>query len=717
MRLLTGLALALAVGTLPATAAEPARGTVRPPAGDATLGPEIRWTGAHYPVATSPASTLGPSCGADPCDIFHLQVAVAPSYWKTHGGSLRVRIDGYDANQDFDLYVYREDAGGNRIAFENASTGGQGVFEGVSIPSASGRYQIVVVPWAVADSGYTGHARLEVPLRRSVSMSAVPDPARRGPHPVRRLDYESATALVTYRYSAYPEELRGSIHLPLGGDAPFGLIVLLHGRHDTCRVAAFEQLVSPCPETPVTGRVDSYRGYDYLASSLASNGYVVVSANANGTNAYDQYTTRDYGAEGRARVLAATLDALFAWNRAPGPLPIGAQLVGQIDMSRIGLMGHSRGGEGVTRFIEYNRERTDGRRYHLRAVLALAATDFADHNPAGVAFATLLPTCDGDVFDLQGAHAFERGRSDVFPRVQWIVRGANHNFFNTVWTFDDAGGGTSPSCNPGETGSLRLEPEDQRRVGLTLMSAFFRRYVGDERAFEPIVTGASPLPDSACPRGWGPCPDLVRTSYVAPAGARRSLLALDDGVDPLHRTADDAAISGDDFLTYTLCDPTPGSETGACPDAANRSWTPQLFIAWDRPSSLVVALHDASSAAGDYATLNLRVAVADALDFDVVLADADGRTASAQASRFGTALRPLTEWGGFFLGSPAEEPPEPHIVLSQIRIPLARFSGVDLSSLRTIELRFGERTPKGTIYLADLVFQEPAAPEQSVATR
>ena len=83
-------------------------------------------------------------------------------------------------------------------------------------------------------------------------------------------------------------------------------------------------------------------------------------------------------------------------------------------------MGHSRGGEGVTAFIDYNRTRPEtldplsgnpdaGPRYPgLRAVFALAPIDAADQAPTGVHFATLLPYCDGDVSTLAGNEAYER---------------------------------------------------------------------------------------------------------------------------------------------------------------------------------------------------------------------------------------------------------------------------------------------------------------------
>ena len=188
----------------------------------------------------------------------------------------------------------------------------------------------------------------------------------------------------------------------------------------------------------------------------------------------------------------------------------------RVDLARIGLMGHSRGGEGVDRFVDYNRTRTDGRRYPgLRAVFALAPTDFADEAPAGVHWATLLPLCDGDVYDLQGARAYDRGRftdpATAFSRAQFTVTGTNHNWFNTVWTYDDYAGNDT-ACDTGNAANVRLTDAGQRVAGLAVMASFFRRWVGNETAFDALVKGAEPWPVAAS----------IRTSYPA---ASRLMLA------------------------------------------------------------------------------------------------------------------------------------------------------------------------------------------------
>ena len=120
---------------------------------------------------------------------------------------------------------------------------------------------------------------------------------------------------------------------------------------------------------------------------------------------------------------------------------LGAALVGKLDFSRVGLMGHSRGGDAVSSFIDYNRTRpAPGRRYNLRGVIALAPTDYERRAPYGVPYMTMFGYCEGDVTNLQGARLFERSQyiqpNDPFPRIQMSVLGANHNWFNSVWFAD-----------------------------------------------------------------------------------------------------------------------------------------------------------------------------------------------------------------------------------------------------------------------------------------
>src|SRR4029453_4030550 len=76
--------------------------------------------------------------------------------------------------------------------------------------------------------------------------------------------------------------------------------------------------------------------------------------------------------------------------------------------------------------------------YHINAVFPLAPVDFSRPVANNVPIDVLLPYCDGDVSDLQGVHFYDDARylvpGDLTPKHHLLVMGANHNFFNTVWT-------------------------------------------------------------------------------------------------------------------------------------------------------------------------------------------------------------------------------------------------------------------------------------------
>lgn len=549
---------------------------------------------------------------------------------------------------------------------------------------------------------------------------ALPDPAAPGPYAVTASEYQAGpTVLVDPKGIAYPGEIHGIAHYPSTGTGPFPLVVYLHGNHGTCRIASADAVGYPCPATPVSGPIPNHRGYDYLGQNLASHGYVTVSIDANAVNTYN--VAGDRGANERAQLIARTLDHVAGLNAgtAVDLAAMGTALRNRVDLSRIGMMGHSRGGEGVSVFITYNETRTDGPRYKVSAVLALAGTDYNLPRTSGVHFATLLPLCDGDVYDLQAAFAWDRHRLDPqaapFARVQFTVAGTNHNFYNTTWTGDDFS--TSPTagrCSSAAPGSVRISATDTRRVGLALVNGFLRRYAGGEAAFDPLMTGGAPLPASACPGGVAPCPGLVGTSYLAPAVARRLLLPAPTG-DPRAATVDGQSLTATGFAAFTACDPQPdggmdgknrdaGTASG-CPSNPYRSRARALTLTWAGPAALAIPLGpggdvSAFGAVTFRAAANFGTPAAEGpgpLDLDVAVIDRAGRAATVAVSAYSTALVPMLP------------DVQRKLTMNGVRIPLSAFAGqgVDLTGVDRVELRAAGpgRSPAGSIQVSDLGFQ------------
>src|SRR3954463_14463528 len=147
-----------------------------------------------------------------------------------------------------------------------------------------------------------------------------PDPGTTGPYAVTREEYNYGNS--AFRPTGFPisVELIASVHHPTDMTAgPFPLIIFLHGRHATCYSGSAATLRWPCLSTEQP--IPSYKGYDYIALTLASNGYIDVSVSANGINAKDNQVA-DLGAQARAELIQRHLNQWKTFNTT-GAAPFG----------------------------------------------------------------------------------------------------------------------------------------------------------------------------------------------------------------------------------------------------------------------------------------------------------------------------------------------------------------------------------------------------------
>ena len=554
------------------------------------------------------------------------------------------------------------------------------------------------------------------------AFAQVPDPGVTGPLAVTREEYNFGDTAFSATDFPGPIELRASIHYPTNLAAgPFPVILFLHGRHATCFGGGGAQFLEwPCTNNHQP--IPSFQGYDYISAVLASNGYVVVSVSANGVNAVDN-AVFDLGALARAELLQKHLDILAQFNTTGGA-PFGTKFIGKFDLTRVGTMGHSRGGEGVVRHYVLNQSL--GAPYGIKAVFPLAPVDFNRFVVNNAALNVMLPYCDGDVSDLQGVHFYDDARynvpGDQAPKHYELVMGANHNFFNTVWSpsspFPGAtndwlafvpGGHSDDQCGRGKT-SQRLTEAQQRGTGLAYMTAFFRVYVGGENQFIPILTGDAPPPPSAQNNN-------LFVSYHAPDNpdlrldVNRLLNATNLTVNTVNGAATQTALS-----PYDLCGgdaPQPQRCLPAEPNARQPHTTPsarsplrglsQLITGWNNMTGnyrndLPVAVQNVSS----FQAVQFRVSVnfADprnvaglAQDFRVVLTDVSGSSSSVRVSDVSSAL--------YF--PPGSVGPVPKVVLNTVRVPLSAFGGVNLRTVRSVQFVFDQRL-QGGVLITDVAF-------------
>jgi hypothetical protein len=515
-----------------------------------------------------------------------------------------------------------------------------------------------------------------------------------GPYEVARREYDLGDRAFQPTGLGAKVEIRADVHYPAGlPDGPYPIVLFMHGNHSSCYRGERAGYRWPCP-----GRwkpIPNYEGYDYAASRLASYGYVVVSVSANGVNVLGSRLV-DTGMRQRGELLEEHLDLWQAWSTTGGE-PFDDRFIGEVDMTTIGTMGHSRGGEGVVWHVIVDRERDDP--YGIDAVMPIAPVDFTRETVNRVPLAVVLPYCDGDVFDLQGVHFFDDARyrvaGDTKPKHTLTLYGANHNFFNTVWTkgypgsFDDTFG----RCEG------KLTPREQRRTGAAYIVSYFRRYLGGEADLDPIWTGA------VTPAGVEPSRALM--AYLAPDLPDRRL-DVDRFTDErsIRRTeaGDDVTASGLSLLAWCAntvevpCVPGDLSFSDVHLPGLSRGvfgWNGSDGEVWfDLGVGADVRAFDsvqfrASVNPGYRANdgtsyQNLSLSLVDGTGAEVTVAADD---VGNEALRYPSGLR---RYSG-------------HVILQQVRFPLEGFDALDLSDVRAIVIRF-DRTSKGVIDVADLNF-------------
>ena len=461
--------------------------------------------------------------------------------------------------------------------------------------------------------------------------------------------------------------LNGHICIPRGR-GPFPLAVFAHGNH------------SP--------NENSTPGYLYLCRLLASHGIIAATIDVNFLNG------SNFGEnDGRAIVHLEHLRQFRTWNNtAAHPLH------GKVDLNRILIVGHSRGGEAVGHASFFNTQPSVGGvlldgtaglgpyRFGITAALAIAPTDRQFTPPTGPtvvpdSYIVIHGSKDSDVSTFEGYHTYERAHAvdlanptvsdGKFKAMLWVYK-ANHNQFNSIW---------APESPPG----VAMPRPDQEQIAMVHIGAVAQAVLLDRKAYFAV------LHDHAAAGQWDPPGTDLVSQYQDPE--RIFVQHNQEGLaPPVVSLPVQGTAAADGVAAVRQLTPLVGG-------AATTTIT--LRLAWNALGSrLLLQVDPTTLPAERYRVLSLRVGQSTEppnavnRDMDLSLEVSSGsRTVSIPASSLHRLLYPDPPIG------PAK------IVMQSLRLPVARLleCGVDPSDLRSIALVFDQR-PAGVVYVGDLQF-------------
>lgn len=331
------------------------------------------------------------------------------------------------------------------------------------------------------------------------------------------------------------------------GAGPFPLVLVVHGNHN------MKEFSDP--------------GYAWLGELLASKGYILASIDENFLNGGIRGEN-----DARGWVLLKHLEVFRALNDSTGK-----PLHHKIDMTRIALMGHSRGGEAVAIAGAFNRlpaypddatQKFDFN-FDIKALVAIAPVD-GQYRPAeqptpvsNYNYLVIHGSHDGDVSNFMGLTQYNRFRytrpGPEFKSAIWMYR-ANHGQWNTVWNNKDNG---SYSVRALQLKAL-IDGEEQRRFGRVVIGGFLDATLKGVDAYREIFRDYRSAGD------WLP-PTMYLSRY---ADAETQWLAtFDEDVDVSSGTAPGVRITTDSVSTWKENDVTTRNRTATFrSNAATIGW-------------------------------------------------------------------------------------------------------------------------------------------------
>lgn len=528
------------------------------------------------------------------------------------------------------------------------------------------------------------------------------NPNQKGPFNVNRGEYKFAATNDPEVLKGAKTELWARVFWPSDMSTSRPILFFMHGNHGTCRLISSRGEVddSDCTYTSKgscpagMSVIRNHEGYDYLGSHLASYGYVVVSINSNRGITCGAGDESDFGLNlARGRLVLRHMENWKKWSTTGGaPRTIGGTpetFVNRIDFSNVGLMGHSRAGEGMR--AAYNLYRDKGSLWpsrlpatQIKGIFEIGSVDGQTNRTLDADdtnWNQILPLCDGDVSELDGRLPFERmlkKSSEVTPTPKslYMVWGANHNFFNSQWWESDSDTCTGHSPIFGK-GPVSIP---QQQVATTVATAFFLSNVGSApvAAMSQLLNPLYPLPTYAegitrLDRDYIPSFDhqyiFNVDSFNFPTG--KSSYGIDNAAEGI-RIAHQSTQPNRAKIEW---------------DARGGSPSHYLQVNW-APENLGYDISMLDSVDFRVSRQTSFTGVTTPTDFSVALADAGNQLSEKlPVSRYAQVLGPANEVD----------------IFQTVRIPMKDFKVPAGSGVRGVRFIF-DKSERGAIYLANVHF-------------
>ncbi|MEO1406384.1 MAG: MFS transporter, partial [Pseudomonadota bacterium] len=509
--------------------------------------------------------------------------------------------------------------------------------------------------------------------------------------------------------------IQGRVWAPQGV-GPFPLILIVHGNH------AMEDF--------------SDAGYAYLGEHFASHGYITVSVDENFLNGTNSSMVKPIGDSGlqeendaRGWLLLEHLKQWTEWSQQSGH-----PFEGRVDLDKIGLIGHSRGGEAVAIAAAFNElgaypdDATLAFDYgfNIGAVIAIAPVDGQyeprnqKHPLTDINYLVVHGSMDGDVISFMGSSQYSRidFSGDEFRfKSSLYIEGANHGQFNTSWGNSDRSFPFDLFLNK----KAIMPAEDQMQIARVYFTAFLDEALKGSATYRPIFA------DPSKARRW------ISDNYLIAnyEDSNFTLLAnFEEDLDPTTGSRDDIKISSDALTKWYEED-------------AKLKWNPidsqAVLLAWDddvhqnKPVYRLAAPEIFPVTEGSTA-LTFSVSQADTstkpksweppdgneadepededakdalLDWSLILADTGGREARLALSSHG--LLPPQVASNVSKAKSLSSWDDKEVVMRRYTLPISDFKteevGFDREQIREIRFEF-DRSPRGAIFIDDIGFTD-----------